>query len=117
MKRSRAFDFAINVLLPLILGYIIYLLTLNHKHIIILGNYLPDGLWAYALLSSVLIIWDRQKNIFWIIFIYIAAALFEIFQYLHFISGTGDILDILVYYIFFTFVLAANNLLKNTFLK
>ncbi|MBS1736314.1 MAG: hypothetical protein JSS98_06845 [Bacteroidetes bacterium] len=81
-------------------------------------NYLPDGLWAYALQSCILIIWNRKINIIWSIAIMLFAVIFELLQYLHFINGTGDFFDIIIYFIFFGIALSANKFfISNIYFK
>jgi hypothetical protein len=110
------FDVFINTLLPILIGVFIYRASFANDHYI-LKNYLPDALWAYALASSIFIIWNRQVNYFWLLVIFIFFVTFEILQYLHFIKGTGDVWDILTYCIatFITFII--NKFVKQYFYK
>ncbi len=62
--------------------------------------YLPDGLWAYALASSLHLIWGREMNHLWIMLMFCIFVFFELLQYQHVIPGTGDILDIIIYFVF-----------------
>lgn len=115
MKLSKIIDILLNVLLPVLTGYLIYLFTINNSRYEWARNYLPDGLWAYAFLSSILIIWNRKINIYWCSQVFLFAAAFEILQFYHFLGGTGDIWDIATYYLFFIIVLMANKyFLKQT---
>jgi hypothetical protein len=115
---SKATDIFLNVVIPLFLGYIFYLLG---NEIVVPGmipNYLPDGLWAYALQSCILIIWNRKINIIWNIAIMLFVVMFELLQYLHFIKGTGDFFDIITYFIFFGIALTANKFfISNIYIK
>lgn len=109
MKFNKIIDTSCNVIIPLLLGVIMYVLT-NKRLISTTVNYnLSDGIWAYALQSCILIIWDRKINIFWISVTFLFSIAFEIFQYLHVLRGTGDILDILAYFIFSGVALLTNN--------
>ena len=61
---------------------------------------LPDGLWFYALLSALSLIWqDNSSRILylWLLLAIILSYLTEIFQALHFIPGTFDWKDLLAY--------------------
>jgi hypothetical protein len=97
MSLTKKLDIGINVILPLFFGSLIYLISTDISTTSFLKDHLADGLWAYSLISAVLIIWDRRMEIFWITVIFLLAILFELAQYLHLIPGTADIIDILVY--------------------
>jgi hypothetical protein len=96
------------VILPLLLGIGIY--ELSNATVLngFFRNYLPDGLWAFSLVSSLLIIWNRRIKIFWIVLIFIFYISFEIFQYIKVINGTGDYIDVLIYFGFSTIALLTN---------
>ena len=117
MRLTKIIDFLLNVVLPVLTGYLIYLFTENNNRYEWARNYLPDGLWAYALLSSILIIWNRKINTYWCSLVFIFAATFEILQFYHFVGGTGDIWDIATYYLFFIIVLLANKYFLNQTIK
>lgn len=110
MKLSPKQDILLNVLFPVLAGSCLYFMSFKLYLTGFFRNQLPDGLWAYALISSLLIIWNRQINIFYISLILIIFISFEALQYFHFISGTGDWLDILIYFSF-----SATALLTNKF--
>jgi hypothetical protein len=74
----------------------------------LLQNHLADGLWAYAFLSCILIIWDRKSNLAWIVLTIVFSILFELFQYWHLVAGTGDLWDVVVYLLFFLLALQIN---------
>lgn len=105
-------DIILNILFPVAVAIGIYFSGASVSGFC--RNYLPDGLWAYSLFSSMLIIWDRQINIFWSIIIFIIFILFEVLQYFHVIKGTGDILDIVTYFLFSLLSLLVNHLLIKT---
>jgi hypothetical protein len=100
MKLSLKQDIFLNIVLPLFAGSYLYVMCLSTPLTGFWRNQLPDGLWAYALFSSLLIIWDRQINTFWISVIFILFSAFEALQHFHFIGGTGDWLDIIMYFSF-----------------
>ncbi|MGG9961266.1 hypothetical protein [Ferruginibacter sp. SUN106] len=77
-------------------------------------NHLPDGLWAYAFLSCILIIWNRQIHIPWLIVVLISFVAFEVLQSLEIINGTGDIKDIITYCTFSIIALFANSFFSKT---
>ena len=106
MRNSRFFfDAILNVIFPVSVGGIIYYVHTNS----FIRNHLPDSLWAYALTSAILIIWDRKIHFFWIFFVLIAFIIFELLQSIHILEGTGDILDIGVYLAFAGIALFTNN--------
>lgn len=80
----------LNILLPLILGVIIYLINTPG----IIRNHLCDFLWAYSLAFSLTYIELSNKETF--IITLSTGAVFELLQKVHLIKGTFDILDILV---------------------
>jgi len=108
MRLSLKQDSFLNIILPVLVGNYLYFMSFNVSLTGFWRNQLPDGLWAYALISSVLIIWNRQINIFWISIIYIIFISFEALQHFHLISGTGDWLDIIIYFSFSTSSLLTN---------
>ena len=102
-----------NIILPLLLGLSIYW---SGSFILIpapVRNYLPDGFWAYAFLSCILVIWDREINITWIAFVFLSSICFELLQYYHMIPGTGDIKDISSYFLSFMIALKLNTFFKS----
>jgi hypothetical protein len=112
MKFGRKSDILLNICLPLALGQFIYW---SEKAVIIptlIKNHLPDGLWAYAFISGILLIWDRVIHTTWIILAFLTAVGYEILQYLHAIPGTGDIKDVITYFAFFNIALLLNNYFK-----
>lgn len=115
LKKGPLTDMLLNGLLPLVAGSILYSTRsiLPTRSFII--NQLPDGLWAYAFISCILIIWNRQINLFWIITAFLISILFEIFQYLQFITGTGDLWDMLTYFLAAGLALLFNKLFKLKF--
>ena len=75
---------------------------------VVVRNYLPDGLWAYSLMSAILVIWQRRIVIGWILAVFALSIGFDTLQYYHWIAGTGDLYDILTYFIFFGISLTIN---------
>jgi hypothetical protein len=108
LNKGLLTDILLNVLLPLIAGAFIYYLSsiLSTQGFII--NQLPDGCWAYAFISCMLIIWNRQINPFWIAIAFIITSLFEVLQYLQYIQGTGDLWDIFTYFLATILALSCN---------
>lgn len=104
----RRLDFIMNSIFPILVGSIFYLWEFNY----ILRCYLPDGLWAYALTSMLLIIWNRNYNKQWLYVIAFTFCIFEILQYLHIIPGTADYWDVIVYFVFFFLALLINLFIK-----
>jgi hypothetical protein len=61
---------------------------------------LPDGLWFYALISTLALIWDDKSSKyfnFWFFSAIILSYLSEFFQALHLIPGTFDWRDLFAY--------------------
>ena len=111
MRLTIEQDIFLNSILPVLAGSCFYFMSFNVSLTGFWRNQLPDGLWAYSLVSSMLIIWNRQINIFWISIIFITFISFEALQHFHFINGTGDWMDIIIYFSF-----SAISLLTNKFL-
>lgn len=112
MQKSRLIDLLINVVVPGIAGGVIYLVPSVHG---ILRNYLPDGLWAYSFLSSILIIWERKLPFSWIAIVYVFFGVFEYLQGFGWLPGTGDSNDVFTYSAFSCFALLANRYFYKTF--
>jgi hypothetical protein len=86
-------------LIPLLLGIFIYAYgKLGIPRLIVW--YLPDGLWAYSLTSTILLIWAKEIPVIWLLLLGSLFVNFEILQKFHYINGTGDILDVIIYFIF-----------------
>jgi hypothetical protein len=110
-KRLIFIDIFTNALLPIFIAVFIYRIPLMKEHLII-KNYLPDALWAYALASSIFIIWNRGVNFFWLLLMIVFFVAFEIFQCLHYIKGTGDVWDIISYIIATFMAIIINQFVK-----
>ena len=67
MKYSKLYDGFLNVFLPLLAGVFIYRAE-QYIHIpALIRYYVPDGLWAYAFASCMLIVWERKIHWPWMI--------------------------------------------------
>ncbi|HEX8331710.1 MAG TPA: hypothetical protein VF622_03765 [Segetibacter sp.] len=108
---QKAIDIFFNVISPVSLGYMLYFLSNENMASRTIRNHLPDGLWAYAFQSCILIIWNRKGNIMWTLFIMTLSLGFEVLQHIHFIDGTGDYIDIITYFVFFGIALIVNRFL------
>lgn len=104
------------VLAPLFTGFLLYqfrpfgngaidFLKIKNEEIIALGNKipdfciynLPDGLWAFALTSLILIIWKNQTGVSQTIWLFVVLSFIvgqEVFQKLNLLPGTFDFLDV-----------------------
>ena len=97
MNLTKKYDIGINVIFPLLCGCLVYVISTDFNITSFVKGHLADGLWAYSLISAVLIIWDRKMDILWITAIFLLAIFFEFAQYFHLLPGTGDFIDVLVY--------------------
>jgi len=113
MKFGRSLDLLINVAFPLAIGVFIYWAGGRFSIPAMIRNYLPDGLWAYSLMSAMLLVWQRRIMIGWILAVFAFSIGFEILQSYRWIEGTGDLYDVLTYFLFFGVALAINPKLKN----
>lgn len=109
-------DLTLNIVLPLVGGLLIYLLSaLSLDAIGWIRSYLPDGLWAYAFASAMLIVWQRELNLLWLSLVLLSGLVFEWMQFNEVVAGTGDLVDIIVYIVFFLIALLFNPFFKRTF--
>lgn len=108
MRSSLRTDIALNILFPLLMGAAIYLATGHVPVPSLVRNFLPDGLWAYSLMSAILVVWRRQIIIGWVLAAFALSIGFEVLQYYHWVPGTGDVYDVVVYCVFFGLALALN---------
>ncbi len=90
----------LNVLIPVVIGVGIYTISQSYIYLPFIRNYVPDGLWAFALVSCVLQIWEGDVNILWIAIIFCLFIGFEWLQELQIISGDGDWKDLVCYFLF-----------------
>ena len=116
MNFGKRSDILLNIILPLLLGIGVYRGAGVVAIPSLVRNYLPDGLWAYAFLSSILLIWDRTINIAWTAAAFLLAIGYEGAQYEHLIPGTGDIFDVITYFLFFGIALILNMFFKASLL-
>jgi len=99
------------VILPLILGSSFYFLNiLDNKIYQILKNHLPDGLWAFSLISCLCMIWKTKVNNLWLFLTFLGFATFEYLQNIEIIDGVGDWLDIIFYFSFSYVALVFRNI-------
>ena len=116
MKSYIKYDLALNIFLPLICGTLIYLLTdTTFVATWWIRSYIPDGLWAYAFTSAILIIWQRDMNLLWLLMVLMAGIFFEWMQFKSIVPGTADLVDIFIYLVFFLIALLFNSFFKQTF--
>jgi hypothetical protein len=114
MTIERKSDIQLNVILPLLFGMLIYYSAVKWTVPAFVRNYFPDALWAYAFISVMLLIWNREIRVFWIMVVFVFSAIFELLQYFHKIAGTGDLLDVVTYYLAFLLALKLNPVFKNS---
>lgn len=113
----------IHIILPLLIGFIIYglfrngdlkiykwLETMGYKassDFNLLGSqlatYIPnwskfslsDGIWMYVFTSSMFLVWSHKVNMFWLIMPLVIGIGLELSQLYEFIPGTFDYVDLL----------------------
>ena len=91
-----------HVCFPLALGGLIYVVHFLFPLPNVIVHHLPDLLWAYALMSSIMLLWSGRsdrRRIMWVGLVILAGPAWEYLQYSGAIPGTGDMLDILAYLI------------------
>jgi hypothetical protein len=115
MKYNKLCDGSLNVFLPLLAGLLIYRAEPYMRIPAWIRYHIPDGLWAYAFASCMLIVWDRRIHWPWIIAAMTLSVLYEIGQYYHLIRGIGEVKDVLTYFLSFSLALASNIFFKTYF--
>jgi hypothetical protein len=112
MKNSRPFDGFLNVFIPLLAGLLIYRTEQYFRIPALIRYHLPDGLWAYAFGSCMLIVWERKIHWPWIVGAMAISVVYEACQYYHFIAGVGEFRDVMTYLLFFSMALLSNAFFK-----
>lgn len=115
MKRIYLVDTLINVIAPLLGGVLLYYLKPVITMRALISGQLADGLWAYAFMSSILIIWDRRVTLLWMLMVVLTASVFEWMQYKQWVPGTADMLDFAAYILFFSIAWALNPLFRKLY--
>lgn len=90
------------LILPILIGELIYYLKSHGMVSSFMGNYFPDALWMFSFSGLQLIIWRNQKRIvkiFWYLIPLLVSFILELFQKHHLIQGTFDYNDLLTYFI------------------
>lgn len=114
-SRKKYFKIIVHVIVPIFFGTIIYGLFRGFHFIDptetifplyaaklpgLLEYNLPDGLWLYALMCAITLIWNGHISTYflcWMLLVIVLTYFTEIFQGLHFIPGTFDWYDLLSY--------------------
>jgi hypothetical protein len=112
MKYRKSYDCFLNVLLPLLAGLVIYRTEQYIRIPALIRYYVPDGLWAYAFGSCMLIVWERKIHWPWIAGAMAISVLYEVCQYYHLIAGVGELGDVITYELFFAMALLSNVFFK-----
>jgi len=93
-------DIIFHTILPLLIGCLIYFYENASSFLTSLASYLPDGLWSYSLVSFLLIFWNMKIPYIWIFGVMLLFVLTEFLQLTNIIPGTGDFIDLLIYFSF-----------------
>jgi hypothetical protein len=101
---------------PLVAGLLIYRTEQYIRIPAVVRYYLPDGLWAYAFGSCMLIVWDRKIKWAWMIAAMAVSIVYEICQYYHLIPGVGELRDVMTYFLFFSLALLSNAFLSHLYI-
>jgi hypothetical protein len=112
---ASMYDLFFSVFVPLVAGLTIYRTEQYIRIPAIIRYYLPDGLWAYAFGSCMLIVWDRRIKWPWIIAAMSVSIVYEACQYYHVIPGVGELRDVMTYLSFFSLALLSNCFLKRLY--
>ena len=79
----------------------------NHSPVaLLIRNYLPDFLWAMAVMNTAVFIWEKKFPMIYVYMLFALPFLSEIMQVFKLVPGTFDWYDLLVYVIVFIFVLS-----------
>lgn len=109
-NKNFLFNLIVNVILPLLIGVLIYIGENLKKLDFYFLDFLQDGIWAYTFTSSILIIWNNEINYFWLCVLSGVFVIFELLQSLNLIDGTGDFIDVIIYFIFGLFSIFVNQI-------
>jgi len=116
MKKSFAYA---NIFIPILTGGLLYCITspevifvrnidsmlkvslhigMNNTFVRIIRSYMPDMLWAYALVFSLMLVTGNKTAYIWKIFVIASmfSTIMEIFQITEYVKGTFDTMDIIV---------------------
>lgn len=107
--------FVLRVLIPLFLGGFIYWQPYFTLHFHFIRNYLPDGLWAFALLSSLYLVWNGRPDKLWLTLAFLCFPVFEWWQAQGLVSGTADLTDVIIYVTFALFSIYLHENEKNKY--
>lgn len=110
------FDCFFNIFVPLASGLFIYRMEQYIRIPAVIRYYLPDGLWAYAFGSCMLIVWDRKIRWAWMAGAMAVSVVYEVCQYCHLIPGVGELRDVMTYLLFFSLALLANIFLRQLYI-
>jgi hypothetical protein len=112
MKYRKLYDLLLTVFAPLLAGLFVYRVEQYIAIPAIIRYYVPDGLWAYAFGSCMLIVWERKIHWGWIGGAVMVSVMYELGQYYHFIPGIGEVQDVMTYLFFFSLALLSNAFFK-----
>ena len=112
---QRSTDLFLNILFPVLAGFVTYCDAVRNVLHPFFKDHLADACWAYALMSAILIIWDRNINKTWVLVTFLIATGFEHLQFIHVLPGTGDLIDVITYIIFFIITIILNSFFKSLF--
>lgn len=116
MKKSFAYA---NIFIPILAGSLLYCITspevifvrnidsmlevslhigMNNTFVRIIRSYMPDMLWAYSLVFSLMLVTGNKTAYIWKIFVIASmfSTIMEIFQITEYVKGTFDTMDIIV---------------------
>lgn len=110
-------DIVITVVLPLLAGILLYSYSHHHYLPSIIRNYIPDACWAFAFMSVICIIWQRNPPTNWVIITCISAVSYELAQYFALVSGYADVIDLVVYVLAFAYAYYLNQGLKKKYIQ
>ena len=77
---------------------------------------LPDGLWMFSYSCIVLVIWKRKitkHSLLWLVSLPVISIFCEILQYYHYINGTFDVIDIILFIFGALLPILINKKIKN----
>jgi hypothetical protein len=110
--KTTIFLFITIVGLPLVCGAFIYAAAERYGLRGFWRNQLADGLWAFALLSSLLITWNGRLPKPWWLAAMALPVVYEVLQWTGLAPGTGDLLDLFAYALFYGFASGAYRILS-----
>ncbi len=85
------------IILPLLVGLVIYYIPVDYSYGALVRNYLPDTCWAFSFTYAFLALWKGALTLFIRMIPLLLFLGFEFMQKFNLLTGTFDYFDCLAY--------------------